>query len=288
MPNHLYLRSNLADNPKVLQIAASLGIPDLHAIGLLYKLWSWADGLGTDGTCVKASGAVLDRLAGVPGFSRALREVGWLEGEDGALVLPGFGKYSFREVNKRERSSERVRKYRDAKRYTSVTGGVTEGVTGGVTGGVTEGVTQAEKQKPAKSRKHRKENSLDPEPSVTPDEFFTRYQEMAKRKGLAVPLDLTDSRRKKLVARLKDASWFDAFVNGTKKLPLGGNWQPDIDWFLANAENARKVAEGKYDNWKTPSAADPRGNGEALRKYLDGFEEGGIDESEEEAAGIPG
>jgi len=59
---------------------------------------------------------------------------------------------------------------------------------------------------------------------------------------------LTDDRKKKLRARLRNPAW--PWRDALKKLPLAGDgWQPDFDWFISNEGNAFKILEGKYD-WR--------------------------------------
>lgn len=82
---------------------------------------------------------------------------------------------------------------------------------------------------------------------ITPQEFVDRWNRKAHSKGLPEIRTLTEDRRRKLKTRLANPKWFEIFVSAFKKLPLGGDWQPDFDWFIANASNASKVAEGKYD-----------------------------------------
>jgi hypothetical protein len=206
---YVLIRSSLDSDPKLLQISTALGIPDLHALGALWKLWSWVDGLGLDGAPVKASGVVLDRLVGIPGFSQALRSVGWLDGEDGALVFPGLEKHSFKEVNKRERSADRSRRYRDAQRDGERSDGVTDGARerdGERSDGARErdaqrdaqrdaSVTENEKTKPVKARKPRKEQSGDlPIPSELGDEFQPYWERWVQhRKEIKKPLAKTQA-----------------------------------------------------------------------------------------------
>lgn len=65
------------------------------------------------------------------------------------------------------------------------------------------------------------------------------YSEVAK---------LTDARKKKLRARLKDPQFVDTFMKGVQMLPIKqwADWVPDFDWMIANDSNAISLVEGKY------------------------------------------
>lgn len=72
--------------------------------------------------------------------------------------------------------------------------------------------------------------------------------------GLNKVTKLTDDRKKKLKARLKEATleeWKQAMERIGKSSFLrgkSGGWKADFDWLIANEENRLKIIEGKYDN----------------------------------------
>ena len=72
--------------------------------------------------------------------------------------------------------------------------------------------------------------------------------------GLTKVSKLTDERKRKLRARLKEATldeWKQAMERIGQSSFLRGNvvkWKADFDWLISNEENRLKIIEGKYDN----------------------------------------
>ena len=71
------MRCNLDTDWRVIQIACQLGMSELHVVGCLWKLWTWADQNTADGNAVSVTDVTLDRFTGVTGFASAMRNVGW-------------------------------------------------------------------------------------------------------------------------------------------------------------------------------------------------------------------
>jgi hypothetical protein len=115
------MRTNLDGDPRVIELAAALNIPELHVVGCLWKLWAWANDHSIDGNAIRVTHVTLDRYTSVPGFADALRNVGWLEGRDTALTFPRFAEHNGQTAKKRAETKERVAKSRNAKRVTCVT-----------------------------------------------------------------------------------------------------------------------------------------------------------------------
>lgn len=117
------MRNNLDSDPRVFAIAESLGLDDLHVVGLLWKTWAWADQHTLDGNAVSVTASRIDRLVNVTGFAEALRKVGWLEVRDSDLTFPRFGEHNGQSAKKRAQTASRVAKRRNA---LSVTEALTE------------------------------------------------------------------------------------------------------------------------------------------------------------------
>lgn len=107
------MRSNLDTDPDVLRIAAELGIDELSAIGRLWKLWSWADQHSIDGNAMSVTEALLDRISRTEGMARAMRNVGWLSGEDGNLSFPRFNRHNGQTAKQRGLTAKRVQAHRN-------------------------------------------------------------------------------------------------------------------------------------------------------------------------------
>lgn len=115
------MRTNLDTDPRVIQIAFRLDIPELQVVGCLWKLWAWADAHTLDGNAVSVTDVTLDRFTCVTGFAQALREVGWLEGENGALSFPRFAEHNGKTAKKRATTRDRVNRSRQNCNADSVT-----------------------------------------------------------------------------------------------------------------------------------------------------------------------
>lgn len=115
------MRTNLDSDPRVIEIAASLGVSELHVVGMLWKVWAWADEHTLDGNALRVTCVTLDRFTCVSGFADALRKVGWLEGRDGALSFPRFAEHNGQTAKKRAETNKRVAKHRNAVSVTNVT-----------------------------------------------------------------------------------------------------------------------------------------------------------------------
>lgn len=115
------MRTNLDTDPRVIEIASRLGVGELQVVGMLWKVWSWADAHTLDGNAIRVTDVTLDRFALVTGFADALRKVGWLEGRDGLLTFPRFAEHNGQTAKNRAETKERVAKHRNAKTVTDVT-----------------------------------------------------------------------------------------------------------------------------------------------------------------------
>ena len=108
------MRSNIDHDWRVVRMAELLGIPELHVVGCLWKVWSWADQNSEDGNALCVTDVTLERYTSVTGFAHAMRQVGWLSGESGALTLPNFTEHNGQTAKKRAKTQARVQKHRNA------------------------------------------------------------------------------------------------------------------------------------------------------------------------------
>lgn len=115
------MRTNLDTDWRVIEMAGHLGIAELHVVGCLWKLWTWADQHTLDGNAIRVTSVTLDRFTGVTGFAEALRKVGWLEGRDNALSFPRFAEHNGQTAKNRAETNKRVAKHRNANTVTDVT-----------------------------------------------------------------------------------------------------------------------------------------------------------------------
>lgn len=115
------MATTLDTNPHVLEMVDLLEREVLHVIGMLWKVWSWADAHSLDGNALRVTDVTLDRFTNCPGFADALRKVGWLEGRDRALSFPRFAEHNGQTAKNRALCKDRVTKNRNALRVTDVT-----------------------------------------------------------------------------------------------------------------------------------------------------------------------
>lgn len=108
------LETATPDKPEVVLIASILRIDQDAVTGKLVRLWCWADTNSIDGASVRITAAFVDRLVGKRGFAAAMRKVGWLAGEDGALSFPGFCRHNGRSA--KARAAERRKKQEQRER----------------------------------------------------------------------------------------------------------------------------------------------------------------------------
>lgn len=77
-----------------------------------FKFYCWADGVTVDGRIDALTEGVADEIAGLKGFGRALRLVGWVRYEDGVGVITNFGRHNGKSAKKRLLAAERAKLHR--------------------------------------------------------------------------------------------------------------------------------------------------------------------------------
>jgi len=115
------LRVDIADDPAVVRIAATLDMPEDEVVGKLHRLWSWADRHTVDGLAPGITANWVDRYIGAKGFSLAMVAVGWLSITDAAIEFPNFNRHNGESAKKRAESTLRKRLSR-SERDKGVTG----------------------------------------------------------------------------------------------------------------------------------------------------------------------
>lgn len=168
---------------------------------------------------------------------------------------------------KSDTSSERVKRYRENKKRSSVTPPETETETEETEANASAANCgagdQSTEMKPQSVAKH----------NLPVDQAFRDWAVAARQTGWAVPRALTDQRRKKLAARLREhglPGWRDALTKACASRMLGHDppsWF-DFDFITRNPENILKLLEGKYDG---PFASHQSGSGR--NGGTDGFDD---------------
>lgn len=106
------------DKPEVLELAELLSVS--HGDALLYclRFWVWADQqMSRNCHGVRVTKKGLDALMRCPGLANALMHVGWIGGNDGALVLTNFERHNGKTAKERALTTKR----KQAERENTVT-----------------------------------------------------------------------------------------------------------------------------------------------------------------------
>jgi uncharacterized phage protein (TIGR02220 family) len=104
------------DKPEVSRLAEILGISVDEVVGKLLRLWIWVDQQSLNGHAMRVTLSTLSSRCGHAGFADALREVGWLEGQDMALTFPNFDRHNGKTAKNRALAKERQVTHRSRSR----------------------------------------------------------------------------------------------------------------------------------------------------------------------------
>lgn len=103
------MRAGLFTHPKVVRISSALKADRLRTVGGLMSVWCLFDAHSEDGQLEGYDAQTVDELIGWPGFSGAMKMVGWLEEIPGGLVLPQFDNHNGQSAKRRAQDSDRKR-----------------------------------------------------------------------------------------------------------------------------------------------------------------------------------
>ena len=177
------------EKPEIIAMAAALKLDSDEVFGKLFRIWAWADDQTIAGGAMNITESFLDKKAGKRGFSVAMRAVGWLAGNDGSLVFPGFERHNGATAKERAETNRRVANHRECNRQT-----VTKTVTNPL-------------QKPLPEKRREESNTpLPPDGGewVTWDEsLIEKIKSLRKRWGPGPALDSKDAR----IYRRNRAGW---------------------------------------------------------------------------------
>lgn len=240
------MRMGLRTHPKVVRISSALSADRFRVIGALHAVWCLADEHTEDGELPGYSMPALDDSIGWPGFSKAMKDVDWLEVNAQGLVIPRFDEHNGASAKRRAMEAERKRRNRELSAPDA-----------------DKSVTREEKR-----REELKETTLlngkvvDLLPSNIPyKEIVSCYNEHMGK--LAMVREMTKKRRD-LIRSAWHASkgrqslkfwqaYFeecseDPFLNGTGPYSKGHeNWRPTFDYLMRN-----DVVTKVYERAMTP------------------------------------
>ena len=102
----------LPDKPEVWYMHESTGIDPDAIVGKLIRVWAWFDSQTEDGNACFVSEALIDKLAGAPGFAEAMRSAGWLEVDGPEIRLPNFARHNGKTAKDRALTAKRVAQHK--------------------------------------------------------------------------------------------------------------------------------------------------------------------------------
>lgn len=100
------------DKPEIMKIAKSLGISAESAFGHVTRVWVWLDQQSLDGHDLDVTEKDIDAQARHADVAKAMRQVGWLTGTDGAISFPNFARHNGESAKKRALAADRKREER--------------------------------------------------------------------------------------------------------------------------------------------------------------------------------
>ena len=113
--------TNTGDKPEVWAMAQALGIDPDAVVGKLLRVWAWFDAHSETGNAPSVTRSLLDRVAGVSGFTNAMIAVCWMRDDGTRLELPNFDRHNGKTAKTRALTANRVEKSREECNAASVT-----------------------------------------------------------------------------------------------------------------------------------------------------------------------
>jgi hypothetical protein len=254
------MRTDLLTCPKVVRMASALNADRFRIVGGLLSVWCLFDAHSVDGFLCGYTLAALDDLAAWPGFSAAMKAVGWLEENDESLVLPRFEAHNGASAKRRAQDADRKKNVRNMS------------------------ACDADKKRTREEKRREEYKSLHPEdvvdaPASTPPDHAEESQAEQRDRipyeqirdlynqilggKLKRCLGVTATHRKHLNAAynlrldgkfpIRDGGlqFWEGLFNDVLDCPfmLGANdrgWRADFE-FLTMASKIQRFLEGKYD-----------------------------------------
>ncbi len=107
------MRTDLAEDPAVIDIAEVLGIDEDTVVGKLHRLWSWADSQSRDGHTNGVTQKWIDKKLHCEGFAKAMVSVQWLVIENCGISFPNFDRHNGETAKVRATATKRKQKQRN-------------------------------------------------------------------------------------------------------------------------------------------------------------------------------
>jgi len=244
MGNWIKMRHDLIDAPEVRRLSRATGLDRDQVYGKLFRLWSWADRHGNNGQ-LDADVEDVDDQVGHVGFGAALVSVGWLETQEGGIVIPHWDRHFSDSAKVRALANTRVKRHRERScNATSVTA-------------PPNGVTQP----PLPEENKRRVDNPPPPPPIAAQEIPAEASATlraawatAAKAGKVQPYrakSLPDG----LPGRLADPGWLDEALRAIEHLPRCRYFDSPVTLIqLCGPGFVGKVLAGQYDTAKQAKA----------------------------------
>jgi hypothetical protein len=106
-------RHDLIDAPEIRRLARACGVTRDDVYGKLFRLWSWFDRHSRNGRVADETDDLVDEIVGHSGFAAALVSVGWLDHDQGGIVIPNWDRHNSETAKQRALDAARKAAARD-------------------------------------------------------------------------------------------------------------------------------------------------------------------------------
>ncbi len=114
------MRHDLHDDPAVIMLVQETSCVDSdHVVGLLHKLWCWADRQTQNGRASGVTYAWMDHYLGVESFCKTLEKAGWLRVTGRDIIFPRFNRHMSKSAKKRALAAIRQARARSRKSHAT-------------------------------------------------------------------------------------------------------------------------------------------------------------------------
>lgn len=243
------------DHPKLRDLCRKLNISRQEALGLLVFIWLW--GLNNTDRSGKILSATVDDIAEAAYWRKdpkvlyaALIECRWIDEKDGAVYIHDwdeFNKPYFDYIDRKEKDKLRKRTRNSDGNSVEIPPETPQEFH------VLQYQTIPNQTIPIKD-KSSKDDSLPEGNGQCPyQEVINLFNQICK--SLPTVQKLTESRKKKLLARWKEMPYIEQWKQLFKEIGrspfLNGDnareWKASFDWLIENDRNYQKVLEGQYN-----------------------------------------
>jgi len=108
------------DKPEIFELARLAEMEPDKVLGVLIRVWIWADQNTDTGRLGPGADAAINRVAGVPNFSENMAKAGWLRRLKRGFSLPHFHRHNGNSAKTRALTKDRAVTHRNRKRNAPI------------------------------------------------------------------------------------------------------------------------------------------------------------------------